>query len=116
MKKFLVITLLLLPITAAAQCEPEGWEDVRTISACGVTMHLGIEQGFATMKKAQIDELVDLVDFKCKLGLPDSSPLLCHRAYLAYPAFFGFFYDSYMLRYFPKGWPGRGTRITQYLR
>jgi hypothetical protein len=106
-----IVCSLLVPITASAQCNDyPDYALTRGITACGVTMNIGMEEGFGTYNLSLVNNLTKLVEFKKTFNLPDDSPLLCQRAYLAFPAFFGWFKDQYISWYYPRGWPGMDAK------
>lgn len=117
MKKIIVllaIVIVLVSSFAYAQCNDyPDYALTRGITACGVTMILGMEEGFGSYNLSMIKSLTEVVEFQRMFNLPDESPLLCQRAYIAFPAFFGWFKDNYISMYYPKGWPGMDLKARQ---
>lgn len=114
----MVITICMMSaVQASAQCyDYPDYSLTRGLTACGVTMTLGMEEGFGTYNLTLVRNLTEVVDFQRTFNLPDESPLLCQRAYLAFPAFFGWFKDSYISMYYPKGWPGMNLKNNRRLK
>ena len=118
-KRLLVLALFLSPLTALGQeCREEHnpYSSVRYITACGVTMHLSMEGGYATHNLTQLRAFDELEEVRCRWNLPSDSPILCYRAYLAFPSFFGWFYPSFMRSHLPEGFPGDSIPLSRRLR
>ena len=116
---FLAVFLFFVVVsTGQAQCQDDHWRfsPERYISACGVTIHLGIEAGYATYSQTQLRAFDELEEIRCKWNLPADSDILCYRAYLAFPAFFGWFYPEFMRQRHPAGFPGDNVPLSRRLR